>query len=222
MLGQVRRETALVAETGGQAALLQHRLQRVVDPGALHERLGVRRRADRGDHELLDVDVAVRVRAAVEDVHHRHREHVRVRAADVAEQRQAGRLRGRLGHGQADAEDGVGAELGLVRGAVQVEQRVVDQPLLVDVVPDDLLVDVLQDGGDRLLDTLAAVPGLVAVPQLDGLELTGGRARRHCRPGDGVVVEENLDLDSGVAARVEDLAGADGLDGGHIDSQVFR
>ena len=219
--GQVRREAALVAEAGGQAALLQHRLQRVVDAGALHQRLGVRRRADRGDHELLHVDVAVRVRAAVEDVHHRHRQDVRVRAADVAEQRQAGAVRGRLGDRQADAEDGVRAELGLVRGAVEVEQGLVDQPLLVDVVPDDLLVDVLQDRGDRLLDTLAAVPGLVAVAQFDGLELAGGRARGHGRPGDGVVVEQNLDLDSGVAARVEDLAGADGLDGGHIDSQVL-
>ena len=28
--------------------------------------------------------------------------------------------------------------------------------------------------------------------------------------------EKNLDLDSGVAARVENLAGADGLDGGHF------
>ena len=30
------------------------------------------RRADRHDHEFLEVDAAVGVRAAVEDVHHRH------------------------------------------------------------------------------------------------------------------------------------------------------
>ncbi len=102
----------------------------------------------------------------------------------------------------------------------RVEHGLVDQALLVDVVADDLLVDVLQDGRDGLLDTLAAVPGLVPVTQLDGLELAGGSPRRHCRPGYGVVVEENLDLDSGVTARVKNLAGADGLDGGHIYSLV--
>ena len=57
-------------------------------------------RADRRDHELLDVDVAVGVGAAVEDVHHRHRQQVRGRAADVAEQRQAGRLGGGPGDGE--------------------------------------------------------------------------------------------------------------------------
>ena len=94
---QARGEAALVAEAGGQPLALQHRLQRVVGLGAPAQRLAEGRRADRGDHELLDVDVAVGVRAAVEDVHHRHREQVRVRAADVAEQRQARRTRRRPG-----------------------------------------------------------------------------------------------------------------------------
>ena len=105
LLRQVGREAALVAEAGGEAALLQHRLQRVVDLGAPLQRLAEGRRADRRDHELLDVDAGVGVRAAVEDVHHRHRQHVGVRPADVAEQRQLGRLGGRLGHRERDAED---------------------------------------------------------------------------------------------------------------------
>ena len=78
------------------------------------------------------------MRAAVEDVHHRHRQHVRVRAAEVAEQRQVGGLGGGLGDGQRDAEDGVGAERALVGGAVQVDHRLVDQPLLGGVEADQL------------------------------------------------------------------------------------
>ena len=67
---EVRGEAALVAEAGGQALLLQHRLERVVDLGALAQRLAEGRRPDGRDHELLDVHVGVGVRAAVQDVHH--------------------------------------------------------------------------------------------------------------------------------------------------------
>ena len=73
------------------------------------------------------------MRAAVEDVHHRHRQQVRVGAADVAEERQAGRLGGGLGDGERDAEDRVGAELGLVGRAVEVDHRLVDEALVVGV-----------------------------------------------------------------------------------------
>src|SRR3712207_7364615 len=41
------------------------------------------------DHELLHVDPGVGMRATVEDVQHRHRQHVRVGATYVAEQLQA-------------------------------------------------------------------------------------------------------------------------------------
>ena len=60
-----------------------------------------RRRAHRHDHELLEVDLVVGVRAAVQHVHHRHRQHVRRLAAEVAPQRQAGLGRGRLGRRRA-------------------------------------------------------------------------------------------------------------------------
>ena len=70
-------------------ALVQRPLQRVEDLGAHAQRLG-EGRAPRGhDHELLEVDVVVGVRAAVEHVHHRHRQHARGVAAEVAPQRQA-------------------------------------------------------------------------------------------------------------------------------------
>jgi hypothetical protein len=58
---EVGREAALVAEAGGQALLLEHRLERVVDLGAPAQRLAEGGRADRGDHELLDVDIGVGV-----------------------------------------------------------------------------------------------------------------------------------------------------------------
>ena len=211
------REAALVAEAGREALLLQHRLERVVDLGAGAQRLGEGRRADRRDHELLDVDVGVGVRAAVEDVHHRHRQQVGVGPADVAVERQPGRLGRGLGHGERDAEDRVGAEVGLVGGAVELDHRLVDLALVVGAEALDGRADLLDHRVDGLLHALAEV-AVAAVAQLDGLELPRGRAARHGRAAERAVVEQHLDLDGGVAARVEDLAGADSFDGCHVSA----
>src|SRR5207248_11803979 len=150
-------------------------------------------RADRRDHELLDVDVGVRVRAAVEDVEHRYGQQMRVGPAQVPEQAQAGGLGRGARHGQGHPEDRVGAQLGLVRGAVQVEQLLVDGALVGRVVPDDLREDPLLDVVDRLLDALAEVPALVAVAQFQGLEGAGGGARGYGGTGDRAVVQPDLD-----------------------------
>ena len=57
-------------------------------------------------------------------------QHVGVGAADVAPQRQPGLLGGGVGDGEADAEHGVGAEVGLVGRAVEVDQQQVDAALV--------------------------------------------------------------------------------------------
>ncbi len=67
--------------------------------------------------------------AAIDDVHHRHRQDARRGAADIAEQRLGGEIRGGLGGGKRHAEDGVGAKAGLVVGAVQFDHRLVDADL---------------------------------------------------------------------------------------------
>ena len=130
----------------------QHRLQHVVGLDAPAQRLAEAGRADRHDHELLEVHVVVGVGAAVEHVQHRHGQHVGVGAADVAVQRQAQLVGRRLGHGQRHAEDGVGAEAGLVVGAVEVEHLAVDLALVEGVEAEqrlaDLAVDVV-DGAAR-------------------------------------------------------------------------
>ena len=164
-------------------ALLQHRLERVVDLGAPAQRLAEGRRADRGDHELLDVDVGVGVRAAVEDVHHRHRQQVRVRAADVAEQRQARRSRPRPGRRPARRR---GWRWRRARPLLAVPSR---SSIAWSMSRCSLASKPSELPGrsrratrvDGLLDALAAVAALVAVAQLDGLEGAGGGAGRHGR-----------------------------------------
>ena len=207
-------EAPLVADAGGQPALLDHGLQRVVDLGAPAQRLAERGRADRGDHELLDVHVVVGVRAAVQDVHLRNGQDVRVRAAQVAEHGQAAGVRGGPGDGHADADDRVRAEPRLVRRPVQVDHGLVDQPLVVDLVAEQFRLDLVDDALDRAADSLAAVLR-AAVAELDGLEGAGRGSARHPGPPDGPVVQRDLDLEGRVAPGVQDLPGMDRFNGGH-------
>ena len=169
------------------------------------------------DHELLEVHLVVGVRAAVEHVHHRHRQHPRRLAAEVAPQRQAllGRLRVR--RRERHAEDRVGAQPRLVRRAVELDQRLVEAALVGGVDAGDgrgdLAVDVRHRAGHAL-----ALPALAAVAQLLRLELAGRGPRGHRRAAVRAGAQPHLDLDRRVAAAVEDLAGVDSLDLAHPGS----
>ena len=188
----------------------------MVDLGAPAQGLTEGGSADGGDHELLDVNVGVRVGATVEDVHHGDGQDVSVGAAQVLVQGQVRVLRGGLGHGEGDAEDGVRAELALVGGAVQVDHGLVDVALIVSFLADELGSDLLDDGVNGVLDALAEVAALVAIATLDGLERAGGRAGGNGRARSGAVLKDDLDLNGRVTARVEDLACTNAFNNCHV------
>ena len=98
---------------------MQHALEGVVDLGAPAQALGKAPGAHRHDHELLEVDVVVGVHAAVEDIHHGRGQQMGVDTAQVLVQRQARRLGCGAGNCQRHAQNGVGAELGLVGRTVR-------------------------------------------------------------------------------------------------------
>jgi hypothetical protein len=56
-----------------------------------------------------------------------------------------------------------------------------------------------------LEDALAEVLGFVTVAKFNGLVLAGAGATRYGCGSDGSAEEVNVDLDGGIAARVEDL-----------------
>ena len=87
--GEIGSEAALVADIGVVAGALQRVLQRVEHFGAHAHGFGDARGADRHDHEFLEVDRIVGVHAAIDDVHHRHRQQRRLRPADIAIERLA-------------------------------------------------------------------------------------------------------------------------------------
>ena len=208
---EVGREAALVADAAAEPAVVQVLLEVVERLGAHPQRVAEPGRADRDDHELLEVDRVVGVRAAVEHVHHRDRQDPRRLAAEVAPERLALLRRGGPCGRQRDAEDRVGAQAALVRRAVELDQRGVEAGLVERVAAGDRLRDLAVDVPDRLQHPLAEV-GVAAVAQLGRLELAGRGAGRHRGAALRARAERELHLDGRVPARVEDLAGVDGLD----------
>src|SRR5262249_41726193 len=102
----------------------------------------------------------------------------------------------------------------LVRRAVEVAQRLVDRPLIGGAGADEGLRDLAVHVGDGAGDALA-VPRRSAVAKLGGLELARRGARRYGRAAARAGVEGHVDLDRGIAPRVEDLTRVDGFDRGH-------
>ncbi len=143
--------------------------------------------------------------ATIEDVHHGGGEHVGVHAAQVLVEGQAHGLGGSAGAGQRAAQDGVGAQGTLVVGRIGSDKRGIHGALVAGVQANEgvgaLIVHMLNGGQNALAH--------VAVPKLDGLEGTGGSAGRNDGAAGGAVDQRDLNLDGGVAARIEDLATID-------------
>src|SRR3546814_19111712 len=143
--------------------------------------------------------------AAVDDVHHRHRQGARRDAADIAIERQAARIGGGLRGGEADAEDRIGAEAALVRRAVEVDHRLVEFALVLGIEADQRLGDIAVHGGYRLDDTLAEIARLVAIAQLERLLRAGRGARRNPGPAEASVFQPHTHIHRWVAAPFADV-----------------
>ena len=102
-------------------------------------------RANRLNHEFLNVDVVVSVLAAVDDVHHRqwHREFAwgAVQLSDVLIQRHTFRSCSRFSRCQGNRQNGVSAELGFVLSTVQVDHDLVDVSLVFGIFAQYCLSD---------------------------------------------------------------------------------
>jgi hypothetical protein len=133
--------------------------------------------------------------AAVQDVEHRHRQHMCIHAAEVAVERHAERRCGRAGARQRDTEDGIGAELALVWSTVQRNQGEVDPALVAGVHAHQRLGDGLIHVPDGLEHTLSAEPLLVPVAQLQGLVDARGGAGRHHGLADSAIGQRHFHRD---------------------------
>ena len=199
---RVGREAALVADRGGEVALVEQGLQRVEDLDADLKSLGERLRPRRNHHELPG-DPASSAGAAVHHIYHGHRQQRSPVAAEPAEERDAGVVRGGPSRGQR-APENVRAEAPSF-SVPSVSTRSVSSAAAPPIAS--------RERPGQARRSRARPPGrpplpvdvLVPVSKLDGLEAARRRARRDRGPAQGARLEPHLDLDRRIAAGVENL-----------------
>jgi hypothetical protein len=127
---------------------------------------------------------------------------MRVRAAQIAVQRQDPRVSSRLGDREADAQDRVRAQVGLVVTSVEGAQGGIDGALIGGVHADGLRRKHAVDVVDGPRDALAAIT-VAAIAQLDRLELAGRGTAWHRGTAERAIDQHTINLDRRVTARVE-------------------
>jgi hypothetical protein len=217
------REAAFIADGGGIAVLFQRGLERVGNFHAPAERFAERGSTDGHGHEFLEVHGAIGMGAAIEDIHHRNGQEIRGRVRGIAGKIFVERLLqsggSGAGGGHGDGEDGVGAETGFRGRAVEGDHFVVEGALVGGVETGDGFGDFGVGVVDRFQDALAKIFGFVGIAEFEGFVFTGGGAGRNSGAAESAGFEGDVGLDGGIAARINDLAGADAGDfGGHVGS----
>ena len=167
---------------------------------AITQRFRKSRRATRHNHEFLKINRGVRMSAAVQDIHHRHRQNSRLGPAKIAKEEQIFRGRSGVRDRQGDAKQRVCPQVPFIGRAVELDQLVVDL-LLVPRIPafksgSNLIVDV----GDCLLDTFAAESRFIAIPQFPCFMFAGTCSAWNRRPAKRAALQSHINFDSGIAA----------------------
>lgn len=138
--------------------------------------------------------------AAVDDVHHGHGQNLGVRAAQVTVQGLPELGRRRFRQGQGNAQNGVGAQFGLVEGSVQGAHQRIRRGLFRRFQANQGRSDDIADIVHGLRDAFALVPGHVAVPEFPGLMFSGGGSAGDACRAYGSAFQVNVRFNGGVAA----------------------
>ena len=125
MARHIGGKAAFIAHSHAHAFVMQYFLERMEYLRPLAQGLFEGGCTHRNNHELLQVQVVIGMRAAVDHIHHGHGHLHRRHAAKVAVQRQAGFLRCCPGHRHGHGQHRIGTQAAFVFGAVQVNQGLV-------------------------------------------------------------------------------------------------
>ncbi len=211
---EVGRESAFVTHRCTQTALSERRLERMKDFSTALQRGSEIRDPDRHHHEFLDVDAVVGMRAAVQDVHHRHRQARRPPRGfqKVLIQPLALRVRRRVRRRERNPQQRVRPQHRLVGAAVELDQSRIQRRLVGRIHTRQRVGNTVVDVRNGLAHALPAVTRWIAVAKLDRLALAGGSARRHRGSARDAVFKHDFGLQGRITARIEDFPGMDVLD----------
>ena len=114
--------------------------------------------------------------------------------------------------GEGNAKEGVGAEVGLEWGAIELEHGAVDAELVGDFHAFYDWSDFLVDVGDCFQDAFAKISGFVTIAEFESFAFAGGCAGWDDGARFDAVVEGDFYFNSWVATAVEDFAAMDFYD----------
>ena len=137
------------------------------------------RSTHRTDHKFLEGDRRIRVSTTIDDIHHRNRKSVSIATADVAIQWDVKILSSSMSHSQRNTEDGIGTQIRLGLGTVELQHLIIDGTLLQGRKANQSRTNHLIHILHGLQDTLAAIAVLVAITKFQSLVLTSGCTRRN-------------------------------------------
>ena len=207
--GQIGGKAAFIANIGVVARLFQRGFQHMKHFRPPAHRFFQRGCADGQDHEFLKINGIVGMDTAIDDVHHRHRQHSGLRAADIAVEIKLRAVGGGLGHGERHAQNGIGPKARLVGRAVERNHRLVDQHLILRLIADNGIGNLVIDSGDGFQHALAAKALLVAIAQFHRLMRAGGGPGRHSSAALRAIFQRHIHFDRRVAPAVHDFTGND-------------
>jgi hypothetical protein len=146
--------------------------------------------------------------AAVQDVHHRRRQHAGAHSTKIAVERQLER-RGRGARaGHRDSQNCVRTQLGLVLRTVDRNHRRIDQPLVRRVHPGQLRREDRFDVLNRVEHALAQVMSFVPIAELNRFVLAGRCAGWNCGAPHGSAGKGHVGFYSRISARIKNFAGS--------------
>ncbi len=123
--------------------------------------------------------------------------------SDIAVERLVCFLGGGFRDGEGDAQDGIGAQIGFIGRAVQVDHQPVEVDLVEDVFPEEGFPDGFFHVAAGAQDAFPQEAGLVAVAQFDGLVFAGRCPGGYGGAADKSVFGHYFYFDGRVAAGVE-------------------
>jgi hypothetical protein len=202
-----RRETTLVADAGREAGILEHLLELMINLRSPAQGFSEVRGSDRGDHELLKIrTLPIGVCTAVEDVEHRHRQAICNGASQISKQWQLGCRSRSARDREAYAQNGIGAELALIGRSVCGAQSMIDGTLIERVQVQGSCSENAIDMINRVQHAFTGIAMRILIAQFDRLMNAGRSARWHGGSALGAPGQRDVDLDRGIAARVQNFA----------------
>ncbi len=195
-------ETAFVTDRGVVATLLEYSFQRMKNFRAPLQRLRKRLRAYGHGHEFLEVNVAVGMRAAVENVHHVQRH----QAAEIAIERDLQRVGAGAGARHGHRKNCVGAEPSFVGSAIKLAHGIVNLALRGSI-------HALKSFGNRGVHVryrsehaFAQIMFRITIAKLHGLMLAGGSAAGDGRASQRTVAQAYVSFNRGIAPGIQNFA----------------